>query len=200
MTKGLFIAFEGIDGSGKSTQCQLLHDYCITEGIDAIHLVEPSTGPVGKKIREILGGSVVPPVEEQLELFLDDRADDVEKNITPALSDGKIILMDRYCFSNAAYQGAMGLSWENILKENRSRMFPFPHHVFFIDISVERALERISLRNGTERDIFEKQSTLKAIYNNYHAMIDDTFSVIDGSPDEDTVFQKVKEEFLRFIS
>lgn len=200
MTKGLFVAFEGIDGSGKSTQCKKLYDFCVSENIEAVHLIEPSTGPVGKKIRTILSGNEIPPVEEQLQLFLDDRADDVNKNINPALDDGKIILMDRYCFSNAAYQGAMGLSWQKILDENRIRKFPFPHHVFFIDITVKTALERITLRNGTERDIFEKQSTLESIYNNYHAMKDDSFSVIDGSPDEETVFQRVKNEFLEFIS
>jgi len=190
--KGLFIVIEGIDGSGKSTQASLLHQHLVSSGRDALLMAEPSTGAYGKKIREILGGDRVPPAEEQLELFLLDRADDAEKNIIPALQEGKIMVLDRYYFSNAAYQGAMGLDPQFILEENRKRNFPLPHRVYFIDIPVETALDRIGRRNSdNSRDIFEKEEFLQKVRSIYLSMEPEGLIIIDGNDTADAVSSRI---------
>ncbi len=190
--KGLFIVIEGIDGSGKSTQASLLQQHLTNSGRDALLKAEPSTGPWGQKIREILGGDRVPPAEEQLKLFLLDRADDTEKNILPALAKGQIMILDRYYFSNAAYQGAMGLDPQFILEENRKQNFPLPHRVYFIDIPVETALERIGRRNrNSSRDIFEKEEFLQKVRTIYLSMEPEGLVIIDGNDTPEAVSSRI---------
>jgi len=137
----MFIVFEGIDGSGKSTQCDLLYKYLLDNDVDAVRLLEPSNGEIGKKIRTILSGDIIPPVSKQVELFIKDRKDDVEKNILPALLDGKVVLMDRYYFSNAAYQGAQGIDPKTIIDKNLALDFPQPDIVYYLDIHPNAAME-----------------------------------------------------------
>ncbi len=81
----LFIVFEGIDGSGKSTQADLLYNFLKENSIETMKLFEPTDGKWGREIRKILQGDVTPPVEDLLELFIRDREDDAEKNILPSL-------------------------------------------------------------------------------------------------------------------
>ena len=181
--KGRFICFEGIDGSGKSTQAGLLASTMEAHGIDHISLAEPSNGAYGLEIREILLKDDIyglPAVERQMELFILDRADDVQRNITPALSMDKTVIIDRYYFSNAAYQGAMGLDYIFILEENRKRFFPEPDIVFLIDISPEEALKRIKSRNKTT-DLFEKKEFLTKVRNIFLQITDSRFVLIDGA-------------------
>jgi len=192
----VFIVFEGIDGSGKSTQAGMFHAYLRSLHMDPILLMEPSTGEWGKKIRTLLSGSIVPPVEEMLELFLRDREDDSRRNIIPALDSKKSVVMDRYFHSNAAYQGAMGLEPDRILSENRRRSFPEPDRVYFIDIPPGTALRRISERNrGEHRDIFEKKTFMEKVREIFLAMADDTFLIIDGEKPEHEIHAMIIEDF-----
>jgi len=191
----LFIVFEGIDGSGKSTQAAMLNDYFNSNNINSTLMMEPSNGKWGREIRNILKGDVVPPAEEQLKLFLLDREDDAETNISPALESLQSIVMDRYYYSNAAYQGAMGLDPEFILEENRKRNFPEPDRIYFIDILPETAMERISVRNGSgQREIFEKQSFLEKVRDIFISMKDEKFIPVDGSGSAEEIHQKIIED------
>ncbi|MFW6160925.1 MAG: dTMP kinase, partial [Acidobacteriota bacterium] len=90
--KGILIAVEGIDGSGKSTQVQRLSRYLEKKGYEVICLKEPTEGSFGKKIKEksAFDGSLTPA--EELELFIRDRKENVVENIQPALSKGKIVI------------------------------------------------------------------------------------------------------------
>ena len=94
---------EGIDGAGKTTQCERLTAELAAEGWDVERLVEPSRGPYGRRIRELArsGREDLDPAEE-LELFLRDREENVRENIQPALDRGAIVLMDRYYYSTIA--------------------------------------------------------------------------------------------------
>ncbi|MCL1912112.1 MAG: dTMP kinase [Leptospirales bacterium] len=177
--KGYFICFEGIDGSGKSTQAALLASAMKARGIDCVSLAEPSDGAYGLEIRKMLSKDSLPAVERQVELFILDRADDAQRNIMPALSTGKTVIIDRYYFSNAAYQGAMGLDCAFILEENRKRSFPEPDIVFLIDVSPEEALERIKSRSGIT-DTFEKKEFLAKVRNIFLQIADPRFVLIDG--------------------
>ncbi|MBT3366067.1 MAG: dTMP kinase, partial [Nitrospina sp.] len=104
--RGVLIVFEGIDGTGKSTQCNLLAKSLSEKKVPNIALAEPTRGTWGMKIRRLLSegrGDISP--EEELSWFVNDRKEDIEINIMPALKENKVVIMDRYYFSTAAYQG-----------------------------------------------------------------------------------------------
>jgi dTMP kinase len=191
-----FFVFEGIDGSGKSTQCDLLFGHVMSEGLPAVRLAEPTDGEWGRRIRSMLKGNNMAPAEEQLELFLMDRKDDAGKNIIPALEAKKIVIMDRYYFSNAAYQGAAGIPPERVILENRRISVPEPDRVYLIDIFPEIALQRIAGRNGM-KEFFERESFLKAVREIFLSIADKDkrFLIIDGMMQADTIFTIIKADF-----
>src|SRR5437016_5748144 len=107
MARGLFITFEGNDGSGKSTQLRLLQDRLMREGYPVTVTAEPGGTPIGIRIRRILLDSAneeLRPVTELLLMFAS-RAQNVEQVIQPALASGRIVLCDRFTDSTLAYQG-----------------------------------------------------------------------------------------------
>jgi dTMP kinase len=188
----LFIVFEGIDGSGKSTQARRCHRRMAEAGVDSVLLSEPSAGEWGSTIRSMLSSPPAPAPEEQHRLFLLDREDDVRRNVSPALASGTTVIMDRYYFSNAAYQGAAGLPPRGILEDNRAKGFPEPHRVYLIDITPETALARISTRNsGGGMEVFERGPFLEKVRSIYLDIANETFTVIDGSGDEEVVFRRI---------
>jgi dTMP kinase len=188
--RALFIAFEGIDGSGKSTLCELVHGHYVSLGFSPVRLREPTEGQWGRRIRELLKGPAMPDVAVQLELFLNDREEDVRMNLAPALGQGKMVLMDRYYYSNAAYQGALGIPPESIIEQNRKRGFPEPDRVYLLDIAPEEALRRIRHRNGGGKggDAFERMYFLEKVREIYLSIADDKFRVMDGTlPQRETL-------------
>ncbi|MBP7734505.1 MAG: dTMP kinase [Spirochaetes bacterium] len=199
MNRPLFIVFEGIDGSGKSTQCDLLFKHALSLGLPAVKLVEPTDGPWGRKIRTMLKEKEMAPAAEQMRLFILDRQDDAEKNIIPALKENRIIVMDRYYYSNAAYQGAAGLAPETIIAENRKMSFPEPDRVYFVDIPPDRAMQRVTGR-GEGKEIFEKESFLQKVRDNFLSIADERFLIIDGTCSVDEIFEIIKEDFTKLLS
>ena len=190
MKNASFIVLEGIDGSGKSTQATLLSERFAKEGLECISLAEPSNGSYGIRIREMLTGTPL-PVQEQLELFMLDREDDAKRNIRPALEKGITVILDRYYFSNAAYQGALGLDPFFILNENKRCGFPEPNKVFFIDITPETAIERITKRQGEEREIFEKKEFLHKVRENFISIMDERCVIINGAQEIKTIHSEI---------
>jgi len=157
LNKGFFIVFEGIDGSGKSLQASMTCARLREEGYDVAELVEPSHGIWGMKIREVLSGRVDPVrPEEELELFIRDRRDNVCSNVIPALEARRIVVQDRYYYSTLAYQGARGFSLEEIRNKHGS-FIREPDLVFILDISPEEPIARIRNLRNTEFSIFENQ-------------------------------------------
>src|SRR5688572_13021144 len=139
----LFVTFEGIDGSGKTTQLRLLHEHLVKRGIDTIVAREPGGTEVGEAIRQILlhsGTQDLKPLSELL-LYYASRHQNLCHNILPALERGQWVLCDRYADASLAYQGyGRGLDLNFI--EQR-----FPNLTFLIDLDPAVALARARQRN-----------------------------------------------------
>lgn len=143
--EGFLISVEGIDGTGKTTQVQLLRDWLKKHGRSAVALKEPTQGRYGREIaRRALSGGLKDP-ETELRLFMEDRKEDVEKNIRPALNAGKVVIMDRYYQSNMAYQGARGLDPERIRADNE-KFAPVPDLIIILDIDPGKSMARVNAR------------------------------------------------------
>lgn len=143
MGRGFLLALEGVDGSGKTTQARLLAVSLLQQGREVVLTQEPTDGPVGQKLRRYLQGpsrNLSP--REELDLFLADRREHVEQVIKPALAGGRIVITDRYYYSTAAYQGALGLDPEEILAANEA-FAPRPDLVFLFILPVSQALARL---------------------------------------------------------
>lgn len=156
--RGLFIVLEGIDGTGKSTQTRHLADWFRSRGREVVESREPTDGPWGRQLRASAATGRLSPKEE-LELFLRDRREHVEQVIQPALSEGKVVILDRYYFSTMAYQGARGFDPVEIRRKNEA-FAPVPDLLFILDLDVDVALERIGARGDTANE-FEKRDSLE---------------------------------------
>jgi dTMP kinase len=167
----LFIAIEGIDGSGGTTQTRLLADWFKDRGHpEVITTAEPSTGPVGLFIRQTLdptqpesciGDAVLPY------LFAADRRDHIDREIVPALQRGAVVITDRYYHSSLAYQSlAIGLPEVAALNQR----FQMPDLTLFLHLDPETSLDRIQQRGATlER--FEALDRLRQISDAYEGVI-----------------------------
>lgn len=140
MVKGLFIVMEGLDGSGKSTQTQLLFKYLKQKCKEVIFTFEPTDGPVGKLLKEnYLRQKNMPLVDAFL--FSADRDEHVKEVILPALDQGKIVICDRYKYSTLAYQQTQGLNLSWLIELNKH--FPKPDLMIFVDVLPETCMERM---------------------------------------------------------
>jgi dTMP kinase len=191
--RGYLIALEGVDGTGKSTQCRLLVDYLESFGYDAVPLREPTNGVWGQKIRKILTdgrGDLTP--EEELQYFINDRKDDVEWNIAPSLAQGKIVVIDRYYYSTAAYQGALGFDPKKIIEDNEV-FAPRPDIVFIVQGSLDESFKRIEQgRDGFSS--FEKRDYLEKVQSIFDTFTGDHIRRIDSDPPIEEIQQVLRKE------
>jgi len=193
LDRGYLIVFEGIDGTGKSTHCRLLGDYLESKGAPVRRLFEPTKGTWGMKIRKILteGRGGISP-EEELSWFMNDRKEDVKNNIKPSLAKNEIVILDRYYFSTAAYQGALGLDPQRICRENKA-FAPKPDLVFLFTTSPERCLERIQ-KTRTEQSAFERLDYLQKVQRIFDSFKDSIIRRIGTEPPPAEVHEKIRSE------
>lgn len=194
LNKGLFLVLEGIDGAGKTCQIARLKNRLEELGYEVASSREPTESPYGMRIREIArsGRAGIAP-EEEVELFVCDREIDVKSNILPVLESGGIVVLDRYYYSNIAYQGALGLEPNWIRSKNYG--FPEPDLVLLLDLDPEQGIERIrGGRNEENNQGYEQLDFLKKVRQNYQAMRDPVIRRIDASRSEEFVFQQIWEE------
>jgi dTMP kinase len=169
MKNNLFIALEGIDGSGKSSQVKLLSDKLRGAGHMVYATFEPTDGTVGKMIRNILKGSIKADHRVIAGLFLADRLDHLlneETGIVKKLEQGYTVITDRYYFSSYAYHGThMDMDW--VIDANKMCAHILrPHLNIFIDVPPEICMQRISA-NRSSTELFETLESLKNVKAKY---------------------------------
>lgn len=160
--KGFFICIEGLDGSGKTTHTHRLVRNLQKREFDSVYTTEPSEGEIGKFIRAsvLQGRQRVPRVVEGV-LFAADRVEHLEKDVKPALREGKIVVSDRCVYSSLAYQGAAGLDLEWIEEINRFALPP--DLALYIDVPPEVVVKRIR-RKKSVMERLETQRRVKQVY------------------------------------
>jgi dTMP kinase len=193
----MFLVIEGIDGTGKSTQAQQLAAWLREQGREVIVDFEPTHGPFGQKLRDSFTNGRLSPGEE-LELFLADRREHVEQVIAPALAAGKAVILDRYYFSNMAYQGAIGFDPAEIRRQNEA-FAPVPDLLFILDLDIDTALARIGGRGDTANE-FEKRENLERCREIFLSLKDEPFArVIDSRGSMDEVQAKIRAAASDFV-
>lgn len=159
---GLLIAFEGIDGTGKTTLAQMLKERLEALGHSVVMFKEPTNETeAGKKIRaSYIEGRA--SLDTELQWFIEDREWNVTTRILPALAENKIVFLDRYFFSTACYQGVRkNNDWVSILELNRKK-FPEPDLTIIFDLDVQLAVKRI-MRVRSNANTFEGIQNLRDV-------------------------------------
>ena len=206
--RGIFITFEGPDGSGKSTQARILAERLRKEGRDVLESVEPGGTPIGQQIRRILldpTNKELTPVAELLLMFAA-RAQNVEQWILPALDQGQIVISDRFTDSSIAYQGSgRGLGWDAVLELDRIACHGLiPAISLCIDIDTETGLARAQARGGTETRLEEQDiefhHKVREAYHELARREPQRFRLIDGRGTPEAIAAKVWEEVAALIT
>lgn len=192
---GRFIVFEGLDGSGTTTQAQRLVASFRADDVPSVLTCEPTDGPIGRSTRAILAGAPGAAHSRSLPLlFAADRADHVARVVQPALDAGDTVVCDRYIASSLAYQ-ALEHDYDDIWLFNRR--FPAAHCTVFLDVPVDVAMDRIRAR-GEAQERFEHAEALQRIAALYARALDtlrnrgDEVHVIDGTRAIETVADDVR--------
>ncbi len=199
----MLITFEGIDGSGKSTQIGLLQKFLVEKKKSVLTLREPGGTHLAERIRDLLlnDKNDINPVSELL-LFEAARADLTEKEIIPALQRGDIVILDRYFDSTTAYQGfGRGLDLKIIQLINKFATYNIiPDITFYLRIPYKESLER---RKSTS-DRMER-----AVDDFFHRLIDgfdkiaadnpERFAIVDATKSINNVFEEIKSIIVKMI-
>ncbi len=187
---GRLIVFEGIDGTGKSTQLHLLQRYLEARGNRVVATREPTDGEYGQAIRSLYRNRNTLSREEELALFISDRREHVTTVIAPALALGRIVLCDRYFLSTAAYQGAAGLDPELIIARNG--FAPPPDLALVFELDPREAVRRITEHRGELPNDFEQLDYLQKVDTVFRSMRLPYIRRIDASPAADQIQQRVR--------
>ena len=211
MIEGHFVVIEGIDGSGTTTQCSILAERLAERGLPAHTTREPSDGPIGVLIRQILTGRIVTPGQSgphppgwatMATLFASDRLDHLDAEIVPNLADGVSVICDRYDHSSVAYQTVSGggggeiAAWVLELNRHARR----PDLTLVLDVDAEIAAGRRQSRSGAP-ELYEV-SELQVELGKFYAKIDELFPNdnivhIDAEQDVDGVAAAIWAEVLK---
>ncbi|HTK38186.1 MAG TPA: dTMP kinase [Pyrinomonadaceae bacterium] len=203
---GKFITFEGIDGSGKSTQLRMLAGDLRQRGVDVITTCQPGGTPLGRRLREAFleTEETVAPLAELL-LFAADRAQHVEFLIKPALTEGRIVISDRYADATYAYQGAGRGFPEQMVNQviDIATEGLKPDLTIFFDITVETALRRMSARgekaNRMDLETAEFYERVRNAYLSIAAREKGRFLIIDANGAMEQIHANVVEIVTKFL-
>jgi len=207
MSQGLFITFEGIEGSGKSTQLTRLRAWLQAQGREVVSVREPGATPIGNRIRGLLLDPEATDMcdETEMLLFAAARAQLVREVVQPALSRGAIVLCDRYLHSSIAYQGwARKLGRDRVLSINRAATDGLlPDQVILIDIPVDVAMDRARKRAGLDRIEREDLAFHEAVRQGYleeRSLEPSLIVLIDGDQEEEAILLQIIERLDAVLS
>ncbi|MDZ7642432.1 MAG: dTMP kinase [Desulfurivibrio sp.] len=187
---GILIAFEGIDGTGKSTQLKLLAGRLREAGLAVVTTCEPTDGPHGRYLRQMFQRRAELSPAEELRLFIADRRDHVARLIAPALAAGQVVLTDRYYFSTAAYQGAAGHDPAAIIAANE-QFAPRPDLVLLLEVPPAVGIGRVRELRGETLNDFEQEDYLRRVTAIFAALGEPCIRRIDATGDIDQVQQRL---------
>jgi dTMP kinase len=181
---GRLLAFEGVDGAGKTTQLHRLAARLRELGLDVHTTKEPTSGPVGQAIRDAAREGRRLPPEDELQAFLADRRAHVGARIGPALQGGAVVLVDRYYFSSIAYQGARGLDPARVQALNEA-IAPQPDRTLLFTLPVAVGLARVRARGAA--DAFEDPAALELVARGFAALRCPSIARVEAAGPEDAV-------------
>jgi dTMP kinase len=206
VSKGLYIALEGIDGSGKTTQVSRVVSYFKKQGKEVVHTREPRKGEgvIGELIQDILHGkAAVSPVAFQY-LFTADRQMHHQDVILPALKAGKVVISDR-CFWSAIPYGILDMDEAITANTIQQKLvaqsilsfyheFTIPDKTFYLAVSLDTAIERITKGDGAN-EIYEDKAKLKRAVKGYEWLLKEfpqEFTIIDANKGVDAVTSEIE--------
>lgn len=195
-----FVALEGIDGAGTTTQLKRIAAECGKENIPCYPTCEPTGMESGRLIRKVLSGEIVVKPQTLARMFVADRYEHLygEDGVISHLSSGEIVVTDRYLFSSLAYQ-SVECGYEAVYELNKD--FPLPEVLIYLEIPAEVGELRASAREN--REIFENNDFQRRVLRMYERAIDAhdglgmEIMVLDGTQSEDAVFEKVWSRIKR---
>ncbi len=194
---GKFIVFEGLDGSGQTTQARLLGQYFISQGREVLLTKEPTQlegqfhSSVAQTLRDVLDKKVKMEAKPLQELFAQDRKEHLEQEIIPALKEGKLVICDRYCFSSFAFGAAHGNDLDYLISLNKD--FLMPDFTFLLKVSPKICMQRVTKRNEGMK-FFEVEEKLANTWKQYEKVVVrfPELKVIDGERSIDEIHQEIK--------
>jgi len=199
-----FLSLDGIDGTGKTTQCRMLVDWLNAAGVRAIGCRDPGGTPLGDQLRQILlaSASELSPRAEAL-LFMASRAELVTRVIRPALESGQVVVSDRFVMANVVYQGhARGISPEDVWTVGRfSTGGILPDLTIVLDLPVDQAIARRA--RTADRMEGRGHEYLEKVRQGFRAEAmrqPESVVLVDASPDADTVQRRLREIVGSFLS
>lgn len=190
-----FVVLEGLDGSGTTTQLQLLAKILETKNKSCYATCEPTNGPIGNLIRNILKGEIAVDPRSLALLFAADRSEHLYSHphgIIDKVNAGNFVISDRYLFSSLVYQGLQGHS-DYVVKLNS--YFPLPKHIFFIDTPPEICQQRVKSR--LQFEIFDNLEFQQKIRKRYIQILQKTEQIgvtvhkIDGTKNKEIVSSEI---------
>ena len=198
MRKNLFLAFEGIDGSGKSTQSKLLTGKLKEKGLNVYHTTEPTDSPIGTMIRKIFRHEMEADHRTIAGLYVADRLDHLtnsKNGLIKKLEEGYTVISDRYYFSSYAYQGThMPIDWV-IGANSQSAELLRPDLNIFIDVLPELCMKRLN-KNRTQIELYESLENLKNVRAKYFEAFEklkneEKIYIVDGNRSIEEIFSDI---------